>query len=46
VLGWLLWRRRRRWDYRDLALAVREEAEIKDRARHAALEQARQRRQH
>jgi len=41
LLGWLLWRRSRRWQYRDLALALCEDAEAKERARQELLEKAR-----
>lgn len=43
LLGWLLWRRSRRWEYRDLALALQEDAEAKERARQELLEKARHR---
>lgn len=43
LLGWLLWRRSRRWEYRDLAMALREDAEAKERARQDLLEKARHR---
>ncbi|WP_172600458.1 FimV family protein [Sulfurivermis fontis] len=43
LLGWLWWRRNRRWEYRDLAQALRDDAEAKARAREAMLEKARQR---
>ncbi|GAB4289277.1 MAG: hypothetical protein Kow0096_02090 [Thiohalomonadaceae bacterium] len=43
MLGWLWWRRSRRWEYRDLAQALRDDAEAKARAREAMLEKARQR---
>ncbi|GEM_PF-1675703 len=43
LLGTLLWRRSRRWEYRDLAQALRDDAEAKERARQALLEKARRR---
>lgn len=43
LLGWLWWRRSRRWEYRDLAQALRDDAEAKARAREAMLEKARHR---
>ncbi|PKM45739.1 MAG: hypothetical protein CVV05_05625 [Gammaproteobacteria bacterium HGW-Gammaproteobacteria-1] len=38
-----LWRRNQHWEYRDLAQALREDAEAKERARQALVEKARRR---
>lgn len=43
LLGWLAWPRSRRWEYRDLALALREDAEAKTLARQELLENTRRR---
>lgn len=43
LVGLLLWRRNQRWEYRDLAQALCDDAEAKERARQALLEKARRR---